>query len=70
MNLLEVAFFCEVTRNFEDAITFYKHCFSKLTMADLIPMTATNYTELREFASLVNYKLVKLYLTVPPYFQR
>lgn len=56
-------------QNVEDALTFYKHCYSRLT-SEQVTITAHNLSEVRAFASLASFKITKLYLTVPPYFQR
>ena len=56
-------------QNVEDALTFYKHCYSRIT-SEQVPITLQNLSEVRAFASLVSFKITKLYLTVPPYMQR
>ena len=65
----KVAFFSEMRQNTEDALTFYKHCYSRLT-SDQVALTPQSLSQVRAFASLLSFKITKLYLTLPPYFQR
>ena len=53
----------------EEALTFYKHCYSRLT-SDAVQIDVRSHSQVRAFATLVNFKLIKIYLTVAPYYQR
>ena len=67
--LFKLAFYHEIRRTTEEALTFYKHCYSRLT-SDAISITNANLSQIQHFATLVNFKMIKIYLTVAPYYQR
>ena len=67
--LFKLAFYCEIRRTMEEALTFYKHCYSRLT-SDAVQIDVRSHSQVRAFATLVNFKLIKIYLTVAPYYQR
>ena len=67
--LFKLAFYCEIRHLTGDAITFYKHCYTRLT-SESVQVTPQNQSQVIALATLVNFKLVKLYLTVAPWFQR